>query len=137
MNILEHKVHLLIVFFVWTAKFQQAVTEGDYQAVRRALNSSKRYDVEALDDLGITLLMYAAQSGKFSSCDPVMKYPILLCETWIYANMHNYNKCFFYHTITAGFDDIAELLVSNGGDINAQQKNGTTSLMLACEHVSN
>uniref|UniRef100_A0A8W8J7B6 Chromo domain-containing protein n=1 Tax=Magallana gigas TaxID=29159 RepID=A0A8W8J7B6_MAGGI len=78
------------------AKFQQAVTEGDYQAVRRALSSSKRYDVEAVDDLGITLLMYAAQSG---------------------------------------FDDIAELLVSNGADINAQQKNGTTSLMLACEHA--
>ena len=49
-----------------TAKFQQAVTEGDYQAVRRALSSSKRYDVEAVDDLGITLLMYAAQSGKWS-----------------------------------------------------------------------
>ncbi|XP_062583581.1 M-phase phosphoprotein 8-like [Saccostrea cucullata] len=77
-------------------KFQQAVTEGDYQAVRSALNSSKKYDVEARDDLGITLLMYAAQSG---------------------------------------FDDIAELLVSNGADINAQQKNGTTSLMLACEHA--
>jgi hypothetical protein len=54
-----------MVHFVRTVKFQQAVTEGDYQAVRRALNSSKRYDVEAVDDLGITLLMYAAQSGKY------------------------------------------------------------------------
>lgn len=51
--------------FFFTAKFQQAVTEGDYQAVRRALSSSKRYDVEAVDDLGITLLMYAAQSGTY------------------------------------------------------------------------
>lgn len=33
-----------------------------------------------------------------------------------------------------GYDDIVELLVSHGSRINAQQRNGTTALMLACEH---
>jgi ankyrin repeat protein len=35
-----------------------------------------------------------------------------------------------------GLDDIVELLVTNKANVNAQMQNGTTSLMLACEHVS-
>ena len=42
------------------------------------------------------------------------------------------NKILFYY---AGFDDVLELLVIHGADINAVQKNGTTPLMHACEQV--
>jgi len=48
-----------------TEQFRQAVMEGDYSLVRKALNSKKKYDVEAVDDLGITLLMYSAQNGRY------------------------------------------------------------------------
>lgn len=48
----------------FTDKFRQAVMEGDYQLVRKALNSRNKFDVDAADDLGITLLMYSALYGK-------------------------------------------------------------------------
>lgn len=47
-------------------KFRQAVMEGDYDLVRRALDSSKKFGVEDADDMGITLLMYSAQNGKIT-----------------------------------------------------------------------
>lgn len=40
--------------------------EGDYDLVRRALDSSKKFGVEDADDMGITLLMYSAQNGKIT-----------------------------------------------------------------------
>jgi ankyrin repeat protein len=38
--------------------------EGDYDLVRKALDSGKKYDVEEADEMGITLLMYSAQNGR-------------------------------------------------------------------------
>ena len=32
-----------------------------------------------------------------------------------------------------GYDDILELLILNGANVNVRQKNGCTALMLACE----
>lgn len=36
----------------------------------------------------------------------------------------------------AGSDDISDLLVENGADINAQMNSGLTPLMIACQCVS-
>ena len=39
------------------------------------------------------------------------------------------------NALYTGYDDMMELLVLHGANINAQQKNGTTALMLAAEQV--
>lgn len=38
--------------------------------------------------------------------------------------------------VCSGFDDILEMLILTGANINARQKNGSTALMIACEEVS-
>ncbi|KAL5011167.1 hypothetical protein ScPMuIL_013472 [Solemya velum] len=39
------------------------------------------------------------------------------------------------HAVRQGFDDIVEMLILTGANINTQHKNGTTALMLACEEA--
>ena len=39
-------------------------------------------------------------------------------------------------TFCVGFDDLLELLVRHGANLNATTKKGMTALMLACERVS-
>ncbi|KAK3098698.1 hypothetical protein FSP39_022191, partial [Pinctada imbricata] len=106
-------------------RFQQAVTEGDYQLVRKALNSSKKYDVEAIDDMGITLLMYSAQNGY----DDIAE---LLVNNGADVNAQQKNgttslmlACEHAHICTVA------LLVELGASINLQQDNGETALMKA------
>lgn len=42
---------------------------------------------------------------------------------------------FTFSIFCSGFDDVLELLVVKGANVNAEQKNGTTALMMACEQV--
>ena len=42
----------------------------------------------------------------------------------------DFNSCTY-----PGFDDVLELLVLSGADMNARQKNGMTALIYACQQV--
>ena len=52
------------------------------------------------------------------------------------GNYMHWLKCNNKRRIFTAYDDLADLLIQNGAKLNAQMHNGTTALMLACEHVS-
>ena len=46
-------------------EFRQGVQVGDYELLQKALNRKRPYNMEMPDNIGMTLAMIAAQSGRF------------------------------------------------------------------------
>ncbi|CAC5394491.1 MPHOSPH8 [Mytilus coruscus] len=106
-------------------KFRQAVMEGDYDLVRRALDSSKKFGVEDADDMGITLLMYSAQNGY----DDIVEL-LVNNKANVNAQMKNGTTSLMLACEHAHICTVA-LMVELGANINLVQNTGETALMKA------
>ncbi|XP_033741181.1 M-phase phosphoprotein 8-like [Pecten maximus] len=105
--------------------FRQAVMEGDYLLVKKALSSKKKFDVESVDDLGITLLMYSAQNGNDDIAELLVNH-----KANINAQQHNGTTSLMLACEHAHICTVA-LLVELGANVNLQQTTGETALMKA------
>ncbi|OWF46651.1 M-phase phosphoprotein 8-like [Mizuhopecten yessoensis] len=105
--------------------FRQAVMEGDYLLVKKALGSKKKFDVESVDDLGITLLMYSAQNGNDDIAELLVNH-----KANINAQQHNGTTSLMLACEHAHICTVA-LLVELGANVNLQQTTGETALMKA------
>ena len=89
---------------------QRAITRGDIKAVRRCLNAGADIETSANRD-GDTPLMVAVSSG-------ISKYPQF---------PGNANK---------GSNQMAELLLDRGANVNFTKRSGRTALSIACDHAN-
>ncbi|KAJ1113745.1 hypothetical protein NDU88_001987 [Pleurodeles waltl] len=108
-------------------QLRDAVRNGDYTTVKRALNSKEQYDLEQEDSSGMTLVMFAAAGGH----DDILR---LLVKKGAKINSRQKNgTTALIHAAEKNFLTSAAILLDAGAYVNIQQTNGETALMKACK----
>ncbi|XP_064617661.1 M-phase phosphoprotein 8-like isoform X2 [Liolophura sinensis] len=111
-------------------KFQDAVSEGDYETVKKALSGSKQYNLDAIDATGMTLLMYAAQRGYDDIVELLVSH-----GSRINAQQRNGTTALMLACEHSALHTVI-LLVELGATLNLQQTSGETALMKAVKRGS-
>ncbi|XP_050999135.1 M-phase phosphoprotein 8 [Acomys russatus] len=106
---------------------RDAVKNGDYIAVKVALNSNEEYNLDQEDSSGMTLVMLAAAGGQ----DDLLR---LLITKGAKVNGRQRNgTTALIHAAEKNFLTTVAILLEAGAFVNAQQSNGETALMKACK----
>ncbi|XP_075805565.1 M-phase phosphoprotein 8 isoform X1 [Microtus pennsylvanicus] len=106
---------------------RDAVKNGDYIAVKVALNSNEEYNLDQEDSSGMTLLMLAAAGGQ----DDLLR---LLITKGAKVNGRQKNgTTALIHAAEKNFLTTVAILLEAGAFVNVQQSNGETALMKACK----
>nr|XP_036873062.1 M-phase phosphoprotein 8 isoform X2 [Manis javanica] len=106
---------------------RDAVKNGDYIAVKVALNSNEDYNLDQEDSSGMTLVMLAAAGGQ----DDLLR---LLIRKGAKVNGRQRNgTTALIHAAEKNFLTTVAILLEAGAFVNVQQSNGETALMKACK----
>lgn len=106
---------------------RDAVKNGDYIAVKVALNSNEEYNLDQEDSSGMTLVMLAAAGGQ----DDLLR---LLITKGAKVNGRQKNgTTALIHAAEKNFLTTVAILLEAGAFVNVQQSNGETALMKACK----
>ncbi|XP_031218154.1 M-phase phosphoprotein 8 isoform X2 [Mastomys coucha] len=106
---------------------RDAVKNGDYIAVKVALNSNEEYNLDQEDSTGMTLVMLAAAGGQ----DDLLR---LLITKGAKVNRRQKNgTTALIHAAEKNFLTTVAILLEAGAFVNVQQSNGETALMKACK----
>ncbi|XP_033002170.1 M-phase phosphoprotein 8 isoform X2 [Lacerta agilis] len=108
------------------AQLRDAVKNGQYAMVKRALNSNEEYNLDHEDASGMTLVMLAAAGGH----DDIIRF---LIRKGAKVNCQQKNGTTAL-ILAAEKNNLttAAILLEAGAYVNLQQNNGETALMKAC-----
>ncbi|XP_062861807.1 M-phase phosphoprotein 8 [Trichomycterus rosablanca] len=108
-------------------ELRDAVKNGNYMAVKRALSSKEDYNLDQEDSSGMSLLMLAAAGGQ----DDILR---LLIKKGVKVNGRQKNgTTALMHAAEKNFLTTVAILLEAGSCLNAQTLGGETALMKACK----
>ncbi|XP_072542150.1 M-phase phosphoprotein 8 [Salminus brasiliensis] len=108
-------------------ELREAVKNGNYVAVKRALSSKEDYNLDQEDSSGMSLSMLAAASGQ----DDILR---LLIKKGVKVNGRQKNgTTALMHAAEKNFLTTVAILLEAGSCLNAQTLGGETALMKACK----
>ncbi|XP_046701078.1 M-phase phosphoprotein 8 isoform X1 [Silurus meridionalis] len=111
-------------------ELRDAVKNGNYLAVKRALNSKEDYSLDQEDSSGMSLFMLAAAGGQDDILRLMIKKGVKVNgrqKNGTTALMHAAEKFSFQNFLTT-----VAILLEAGSCLNAQTLGGETALMKAC-----
>ncbi|GAA6094652.1 M-phase phosphoprotein 8 isoform X5 [Tachysurus ichikawai] len=107
-------------------ELRDAVKNGNYMAVKRALSSKEDYNLDQQDSSGMSLSMLAAAGGQ----DDILR---LLIKKGVKVNGQQKNgTTALMHAAEKNFLTTVAILLEAGSCLNAQTQGGETALMKAC-----
>ncbi|MCI4378307.1 hypothetical protein PGIGA_G00214360 [Pangasianodon gigas] len=107
-------------------ELRDAVKNGNYMAVKRALSSKEDYNLDQEDSSGMSLSMLAAAGGQ----DDILR---LLIKKGVKVNGRQKNgTTALMHAAEKNFLTTVAILLEAGSCLNAQTVGGETALMKAC-----
>ncbi|XP_026768459.3 M-phase phosphoprotein 8 isoform X2 [Pangasianodon hypophthalmus] len=107
-------------------ELRDAVKNGNYMAVKRALSSKEDYNLDQEDSSGMSLSMLAAAGGQ----DDILR---LLIKKGVKVNGRQKNgTTALMHAAEKNFLTTVAILLEAGSCLNAQTLGGETALMKAC-----
>ncbi|KAF4087255.1 hypothetical protein AMELA_G00093430 [Ameiurus melas] len=107
-------------------ELRDAVKNGNYMAVKRALGSKEDYNLDQEDSSGMSLSMLAAAGGQ----DDILR---LLIKRGVKVNGRQKNgTTALMHAAEKNFLTTVAVLLEAGSCLNAQTAGGETALMKAC-----
>ncbi|KAI4892718.1 hypothetical protein NFI96_015301 [Prochilodus magdalenae] len=108
-------------------ELREAVKNGNYMSVKRALSSKEDYNLDQEDSSGMSLSMLAAASGQ----DDILR---LLIKKGVKVNGRQKNgTTALMHAAEKNFLTTVAILLEAGSCLNAQTLGGETALMKACK----
>ncbi|XP_073329510.1 M-phase phosphoprotein 8 isoform X2 [Pagrus major] len=109
------------------SELRDAVKNGNYMAVKLALNSKEDYNLDQEDASGMSLSMLAAAGGQ----DDILR---LLIKKGVRVNGRQKNgTTALMHAADKNFLTTVAILLEAGSYVNAQTLGGETALMRACK----
>lgn len=109
------------------AELRDAVKNGNYMTVKRALSSKEDYNLDQEDSSGMSLSMLAAAGGQ----DDILR---LLIKKGVKVNGRQKNgTTALMHAAEKNFLTTVAILLEAGSCLNAQTQAGETALMKACK----
>ncbi|XP_042313185.1 M-phase phosphoprotein 8 [Sceloporus undulatus] len=117
----------LPVEVISSTQLRDAVKNGHYATVKKALNSNEEYNLEQEDSSGMTLVMLAAAGGH----DDILR---LLIRKGAKVNCRQKNgTTALIHAAEKNNLTTVAILLEAGAYMNLQQNSGETALMKACK----
>ncbi|XP_065105028.1 M-phase phosphoprotein 8 isoform X2 [Paramisgurnus dabryanus] len=110
-----------------SSELREAVKNGNYLAVKRALSSKEEYSLDQEDSSGMSLMLLAAAGGQ----DDILR---LLIKKGVKVNARQKNgTTALMHAAEKNFLTTVAILLEAGASVNAQTLGGETALMKACK----
>ncbi|XP_007903781.1 M-phase phosphoprotein 8 [Callorhinchus milii] len=106
---------------------RDAVKNGDYLTVKRALNSNEEYNLDQEDPSGMNLVMFAAAGGQ----DDILRL-LIKKDAKINSRQKNGTTALM-HAAEKNYLTTVAILLEAGSQVNVQQISGETALMKACK----